>query len=247
MNASRADKAYAAGTAAVVFGVLGIVGAVMTGHPPMPEKPVADIASWYQHHRQGVYVSQLFVSVAAVALACFAALVAHLVAGVDGPVSSAIPGRGQARVFATSTAAAVALFIAGGWPQLALAVGVNRPGETTAPGTVRLLSDLVWLHWGGLTVVVAIVAGSLSFLLLGGAIGARWVGYVGLVATVLLAVGAVAAYFPNLAGKQNPVAVLGFIGFLVFALTLLLTGITMLAGSAGVAARRSATEVEAAA
>jgi hypothetical protein len=230
-------KAYAAGGAAITFGVLWFVSAVMTGHPPFPEKPVADIVTWYQHHRQGVYASQLLLSIGAGALVCFVGQIPHLLADVDSPA------RGQARVLGASTAAAFAVTIAGGWPQLALAVGVYRPGENPAPETVRLLSDLVWLHWGGLSVVVAVVAGSLSLLLLDGAIGARWVGIVGLVATVMSAVGAVAQFFPNLAGKPNSLALLGFLGFVGLALTALLTGITMLARPANRSARKPATGV----
>lgn len=227
-----------AGVAAILFGSLGIVGAVMTGHPPMPEKPVADIVAWYHHHRQGVYVSQLLVAVAAAALVWFAALVRHDVAGRDG-------ASGHAAVFSTSSAAAVALFIAGGWAQLTLAVGVNRVGESPAPASVRLLSDLIWLHWGGLTVVVAVVAASLSMVLLDGVVGARWVGGLGVVAAVMLAVGAAAGFFPTTAGKQNPIAVLGFIGFLVFALTVLLAGVTMIWGTTVRTAQPAASSVAA--
>lgn len=225
MNGTR-TAAVSAGLAAVVFGVLAIVAAFMTGPPPMPEKPVADIVAWYHHHRQGVYASQLVLAVAAVGLLWFAASVRHALADRDGTAA------GHAAVLSASSAAAVALFIVGGWAQLALAVGVNRPAEPPSPASVRLLSDLTWLHWGGLTVVVTLVAASLSLLLLDGAVGARWVGGVGVVAIALSAVGAVAAFFPNTAGKQNPLGVLGFIGFLVFAVTAVLTGVTILGGSA---------------
>lgn len=218
--------AASAGVAAILFGLLGGVAAIMTGHPPMPEKPVADIVAWYHHHRQGVYASQLLLAAAGAALLWFAAGVRHALADRDGPA------RGHAAVLGTSSAAAVALFIVGGWAQLTLDVSVNRVAEPPSPASVRLLSDLTWLHWGGLTVVVAVVAASLSLLLLDGAVGARWVGGLGAIAAVLSAVGAVAAFFPNAAGKQNPIAILGFIGFLVFAVTVLLTGITMLSGSA---------------
>ena len=214
-----------AGVAAILFGVLGIAAGVMTGHPPMPEKPVAEIVAWYHHHRQGVYVSQLLLAVAAVALLWFAASVRHALAGRNGPAP------GHAAVFSASSTAAVALFIVGGWAQLALAVGVNRVGEPPSPPSVRLLSDLTWLHWGGLTIVIAVVAASLSMVLFDGAVGARWVGGVGVVAAVLSAVGGVAAFFPNLAGKQNPLGLFGFIGFLVLALTALLAGVTMIGGS----------------
>lgn len=224
MNGNR--TAASTGVAAIVFGVLAIVAAMMTGHPPMPEKPVADIVAWYHHHRQGVYVSQLLLAVASAALLWFAASVRHALAGRDGT------GPRHAAVFSTSSSAAVALFIAGGWAQLTLAAGVNRAGEPPAPASVRLLSDLTWLHWGGLTVVAVVVGASLSMILFDGSVGARWVGGVGVVSAVLSAVGAVAAFFPNTAGKQNPIAVLGFIGFLLFALTTVLAGITMIGGSA---------------
>ena len=215
-----------AGVAAILFGLLGIVAAVMTGHPPMPEKPVADVVAWYHHHRQGVYVSQLLLAVAAVALLWFAASVRHALGGRTGS------GPGHAAVLTASSSAAAALVIVGGWAQLTLAVGVNRVGEPPAPASVRLLSDLIWLHWGGLTIVVAVVAASLSLVLLDGAVGARWVGGVGVVAAGLSAVGGVAAFFPNVAGKQNPIGLLGFVGFLVLALTAVLAGVTMIGGSA---------------
>ena len=234
MNRDRTTAA-----AAVAFGVLGIVAAVMTGHPPMPEKSAAYIVNWYHDHRQGIYASQLVLALATAALLLFATRVRHEATGGDERA------RGSAALLATSSAAAVALFLAGGWLQLALAVGVNRPNESLSPSSVRLLSDLTWMHWGGLTIVVAVVAASLSMLLLDGAVGARWVGGLGVVATVLSVVGAVAAFFPNAAGKQNPIAVLGFIGFLAFALTLLLTGITMLVASAGTAEEQPTGSVSA--
>lgn len=216
-----------AGVAAVAFGVLVIIdGATTGGHPPDPDQPVAQILRWYAVHRQGVFFMELLLAVAAGLLIFFAVEIHRSTRGVSARSETA------AGCFAASSVAFAALAVAGGWPQMTLAVTAGRPGVQTPASTVRLLSDMTWLHWSGQAVIVVIAAASLGVLAREGSIAHRWIAWPCVISVIAGCVGGAVAFFPAASGAENSLGVLGFIGFVLFSMTVLVTGIAFLARGA---------------
>ena len=216
-----------AGIAAAAFGALVIVDGVTTGgHPPDPDKPAAEVLRWYAAHREGVFLMELLLTVAAGLLIFFAVEIHRSTRGGSARSSTA------AGCFAASSVAFAALAVAGGWPQMTLAVTAGRPGVQTPAATIRLLSDMTWLHWSGQALIVVIAAASLSLLAREGSIGPRWIAWPCAVSVLAGCIGGTVGFFPAASGAENPLGVLGFISFVLFSITVLVTGVTFLARGA---------------
>lgn len=211
-----------AAAAGIGFGVLVLLDGAATGHPPMPDKPAAAILRWYAAHRGGTFAMELVLALAGLFLLWFVVDLRR-VAATKSQRSALASGY----LIATSAAAA-AIFVAGGWAQSALAIAAGRPGEAPPATTIHLLSDLTWLRWAGLTLVIGAAATSLAVLALDGLLGARWVGWVAVISALLCAVGGVAAYFPGHSGRLSSLSVLGYLGFVVFGISVVLGGTTLL-------------------
>lgn len=212
----------AAAAAGIGFGVLVISAGATTGHPPMPDKPAAEILRWYAAHRGGTFTMELLLALAGVMLLWFAVDLRRLAASRSRRSAMA------SGYLLAASAAVTALFVAGGWAQSALAVAAGRPGQAPQGATIHLLSDLTWLHWAGLTLVIAAAGASLAVLAFDGLLRARWIGWVAAVSAVLCAVGGTAAHFPSQSGKVSSLAVLGYLGFVVFGVCVLMGGVTLL-------------------
>lgn len=215
------------GVAAAAFGVLVIVDGVTTGgHPPDPDKPAADVLRWYASHRGGVFFMELLLTIAAGLLIFFAVEVHRSTRG-GSPRSSSAAG-----CFAASSVAFAALAVSGGWPQMALAVAAGRRGVQTPPATIRLLSDMTWLHWSGQALIVVIAAGSLGILARERSVVPRWLAWPCAASVLAGSIGGAAGFFPGASGAENPLGVLGFISFVLFSVSVLVTGIVLLAREA---------------
>jgi hypothetical protein len=215
-----------AGVAAVAFGVLVVVdGATTGGHPPDPDKSAAEILRWYAAHREGVFFMELLLAIAA-GLLIFLAVEIHRSTRGGSARSSTAAG-----CFAASSVAFAALAVAGGWPQMTLAVTAGRPDVQTSAATIRLLSDMTWLHWSGQALIVVIAAASLGVLARAWSIAPRWIAWPCAVSVLAGCIGGTAAFFPAASGAENPLGVLGFISFVLFSITVLMTGIAFLARS----------------
>ena len=207
---------------ALMFGVLVIVSGATTGHPPDPDQTVAKILSWYRAHRVGTFTMEVLLAVAGGLLVWIAAGIRRSVAGrTDGsPVTADC-------LLATSGALA-ALFVAGGWAQLALAVSAGRPGASASGSLVHMLSDVSWLRWGGIEILLAVAAVSLAAVARN-ALKIRTVTWISGIAAVLSFVGGIVVFYPDASGAENPLGVLGFLGMVLFAVALMALGVAGLA------------------
>ena len=212
-----------AGLAAAAFGLLVIVdGATTGGHPPDPDKSVAEILRWYAAHRVGVFFMELLLTIGAGLLIFFAVEIHRSTRGRSARSSTA------AGCFAASSVAFAAVAVAGGWPQMTLAVAAGRPGVQTPETTVRLLSDMTWLHWSGQALIVVIAAASLGVLAREGSVVRRWIAWPCALSVLAGCIGGTVAFFPAASGAENPLGVLGFISFVLFSITVLVTGVGFL-------------------
>lgn len=219
---SWARSGAAAGIAFVVALVISII---LSSGAPMPQKPTADIVNWYTSHRANVLTAAMLGAVASILFFWFLAHVRHLLVG-RSPVFDRLAGALVISGVATTTIGGFNLL-----PQAALAVAVNRPGAPVDEGLVRTLADLNNLFFGPLSIFLALVAASFGAVLLLRGFGARWAGWIALLASVLALVGGIGAFYPANTGKVAPLSFLGFIGTALFLITILITSIALLTES----------------
>lgn len=211
--------------AGILFVVLLVLTIVVNGGAPMPDKSAAEIVKWYSSHRSQIYLSAMFGTLASIALFWFLAYVRQVLAGRsavfdllrDGLVISGL-----------STA------VVGGInaiPQVALAVTANRPDLPPNDTVVRMLVDMNQLFFSPLGIFLSLTMAILAAILLMGGLAPRWAGWIAALSAMASLIGSCANFFPDLHGKPNPLALLGFLGVLPFLVTILITSIMLLRGA----------------
>jgi len=212
----------AAAFAGIAFVVLLVASIVLTIPAPMPDKSTAKILSWFADHRQRVYTSAVLGGLSSVAFLLFLGYAHHAAAKVaDG-------ARGVASMLLTSGIATVTIATMSALPFAALAATASRPGGSPSDDLVHML-DVVngfGINLIGFGLSAFLVAAGL--LLAQGALRPRWATWVAYVGAVANLIGSAAGFYVTKAGKGNPIGFLGFVGLILFLITVVAISVQLL-------------------
>ena len=203
----------AAAFAGIAFVVLLVVSIVLTIAAPMPDKSTAKILSWFADHRQRVYTSSVLAGLSTVSFLIFLGYLYH--AGSR----AAAGARAVSSIVLTSGIATVTIATMSALPYAALAATASRPGGSPSDDLVHMLDVLngfgVNLIGFGLSVFLLAV----GLLLALGAVRPRWATWVAYAGAVANLIGSAAGFYVSKSGKGNPLGFLGFLGLILFLVT----------------------------
>jgi hypothetical protein len=213
----------ACGPLFVLLFALGLVFAdvIASDSYPSPDRPLAEIRSYFTDNADEVRALSFLHSLAAIALLLFSARLAALVRTPDGARS------GLAALALGAGATAAAFLLASAFLFWTLA----QSATLADPALTRSLFDLGFLA-GGVAVILPLSAAIGAVLLATGAELHRWIRVVGLLAIVLAPAGALSLLFPPGPGDADDVAfqvaefslLLGFLWVLAIGIRLLRGG-----------------------
>jgi hypothetical protein len=215
----------AAGIAGIVFVVLLVVSVVLTIGAPTPDKSTAKIVKWAADNRQAIFTSAALEGLMLIAFLWFLGYLYHELSRLGGARAA------LASVLMVTGVATVTIATITGLPLVALAVTASRPGVSPTDGVVHLLADLE--NMGGVASFgVALFLLVLGLLLADRALSPRWAMWVAYVGAALSVIGAVANFYVSKAGKPDAGGLLGLIGLVLFAITVLVLSTDLFRGRA---------------
>jgi hypothetical protein len=220
MNEKRWEQAGAAAGIATV--VLFVVGTFVIPQVPRIDSPTAKFVTWITSHRRGAEVSTVLAMFGAGTLVWFVSHLRHVLQRAENGAEAFAPivyGSGLA-LAAVSAIGTVPIAV------LALMAG-QKGGITTADASVvRLLIDLNQVLLAPFVLLSAVFLLSFGAAMLRHELLASWLGIVAMIAAVLNGISVVTTM---VAGTYNQAAlVIGFGGYLGFALVLLVASTEML-------------------
>lgn len=196
----------------VVFVVANVIPAAMTGEPPTPDAPAAEIVEYLKDKGSALQVAQALAGVAAIGLLWWFGSLWRRMTAAEG---------GHHRLSVTSLAGLVvggALFLASGAVAAAAAMRVDDLGDSAAGFWVLSGVLLAGAGFG-----IATHLGATNALALRHNLFARWVAVLGAVA----AVGFVVAGVIGSATDSEAAMIVGLISFIAWAVWILAVSATM--------------------
>jgi hypothetical protein len=213
-TATGPNWAKIAALGGVVFFILAVIAAITPqASPPGIDDSVASITKYYVQHHTGILIADFCNALGAGFLLFFAAALWRAVRRVDPSGVLAVSA-----ALGIATAAAVATSGAAG--EAALTAFAAKLGDAAL---VRAFFDLQRLAFTFVWFPLAVYILSTCLAALRGALLPRWLAWAGFLAVAVMLLGSLSTF----ADKQNVLAVLNFIGFILFALWTLGTSITL--------------------
>lgn len=205
-----------AALAGFAFVVVLIVSVVLTIGPPMPDKSTAKIVKWFVDHRERVYTSEVLGGLATIAVLWFLGYLYHALSRLAGGA------RAIASIMLTSGIATAAVASMSGLAYATLAFTVSRPGASPSDDLVHMLTVLNGFE--GVLIGFGLTLFLLAFglLLSQGNLKPRWAAWVAYIGSAGSLIGSVGGgFFLSKAGKGNPLGLFGFLGLILFLVTML--------------------------
>ncbi len=211
-----------AGGMGVASAVLLLVSGLIMAGAPLPDASAPELLAWYHDNRFLVHTAGALNGLAAIPFLVFAAHLRHRLTLDRSGFLSTILFAGAVALVTASTISSL--------PAAALTLLAGRSEPTPSPSIVHLLADMNFFQHGNMGLLSVPLMGALALLALWGYIGARWVGWLAAVATVLALMAGPASFFPSAAGKPNPLGLLGLAGFVISQVSIIAIGGMMVAG-----------------
>ena len=207
------------GAAGILFLITFIVGIVVQGEPPTFDDPVDEIRDWFADNGEQYLVGDYLITVG------FVFFFLPFLASLRGLLASA---EGGPAVWSRVTFAGGITFLVLGagaslfWGTLAYSFGVVEEGEE---GTIKTLMYLDQAGFSGaFMAVIPLVLGASLVTLRTGVLW-RWLPLLGLIAMVFVVIAGASTLTSDPDGALGGI---GFIGFPVFGLWILLTSVNMI-------------------
>lgn len=217
MNETKWER-YGAG-AGIAFVVLLVVGTFIVPMAPHIDASNGRIVSYVADHRHGLITSMLLGCAATLAFLWFTGLLRHVLQRSESGAEAISP-----MVFGSGVATAVVGMLST-LPMGTLAFMAGRPGDPASASVVRLLFDLSWM----LGAVTGLAAGlflvSASLAMIRREMVSANLGWLGMLFAALLWVSSAADMYVH--SYSRGLDVVGLIGFLGFALWMLLCSLSM--------------------
>lgn len=217
MNETKWER-YGAG-AGIAFVVLLVVGTFIVPMAPHIDASTGRIVSYVDGHRRGLMTSTLLGWFSVLAFLWFLGHLRHVLQRSESGAEALSP-----LVFGTGVAGAVVAMMAS-LPMGTLAFMAGRPADPTSPATVRLLFDMSWMMGAlaGLAAGLFLIVGSLA-MIRREMVSAN-LGWLGMLFAALLWISSAADLYVH--SYSRGLDVVGLIGFLGFALWVLLSSLSM--------------------
>ena len=218
MDETRWERIGAA--AGIAFAVLLIVAILMTGQPPHIDASTAKILKFVEDHRKAALTSSMLNGVAVLAFIWFLGHLRHVLQRAEGGVEALSPIVFGSGILASAFAMMVTLL------QTTMVFAVHTSEVASNAGLVRMLWFVNWVAFAAIALCAGLFAAVTGLAMVRKELVSPVVGYVGLASTVLMWGGGVAGLYMQ---TYNAFwAALPFVGTLLFALFILITGVTML-------------------
>ena len=208
--------------AGIAFVVLLAVSIGLVANAPMPDDSASKIGSWYFHHRHRAYLSAALGSLASAAFVFFLTHFRRVLLDRK-PGEDRLAG---GLVIAGATTVVVGML--GVVPLLALTVASSRTDPAPSDVVIRTLADVNYAFLPPLAIFLSVLLLMVGLALQTGAFGARPMGYVAYLGSVLALIGGVAGHYPDRNGQPPGLIILGIIATGLFLIVLLVVSIGML-------------------
>ena len=218
MDETRWERIGAA--AGIAFAVLLIVSFFIAGAPPHIDASTAKIVKYIEDHRKALLTGSMLNALAVLAFIWFLGHLRHVLQRAEGGVEALSPIVFASGVLASGIAMLATLM------QTALGFTVHTSEGLADVGMVRALFFANWLCIACITLCAALFAGVTGLAMVRKELVSPAVGYIGLLSAVLMLGGGIAGLY--LQTYNAFWAALPLVGTLLFALYILVTGVTML-------------------
>ena len=204
--------------AGIGFVVTGVASAIVAGMPPAFDDSVAKIRTYFADHHTALNLSNLLLAMAVLSVFCFLGALRLRIARAEGE------GGYLAQVFFGAALVTIAMALVGMFLTVAM---TQRVAALQDDAVVRAAFEMTFLvAFGGTAFTTAVFLAAASTVILRTGMLASWIGWLGMLGVAVNLLGGGAIIIQDTSG----LAVLGLIGFLIFALWVLVVCVVMLIG-----------------